>query len=218
MGHYAYSRGMASNLIRLLSKHQQAISSTSPTPSHTVNVAMQNALKLKSAALEDFDNAFTSKAGGSPVPHGPFPFKSAVDYYTWASSHEKLLGVKKPLLTLNAADDPVVQVTPTGKSAESVVMAVTPGGGHLGWFESDGSVENGLRRWFTQPTIEWFKMLEERVMHDGSEVRKWYRTSDGWLKEEGGDREHLGVRVLEGEESKFDEMDEGRREGLLQGL
>jgi uncharacterized protein len=196
--------------------------------------------------LQDFDNHFTSIAGGTPWTNPPtFPFASAQDYYTWASSHIWLSGVKVPLCCWNSADDPIVQRIPIKEVQESgegeglgkdggggkVVCVVTPGGGHLGWFE-DPSQKNmplaasaytpeeakQLRRWVTRPALEWIKLVVEDIVEDDSEPtrrkkRRIYTNDHGFLVEEG--REYIGCKVVDGEDW-VDTADPSA--GQLQGL
>ena len=54
--------------------------------------------------LVEFDDTITRLAGGSSPP---FPFASARDYYTAASSHKVLGDIRVPFLAVSSADDPI---------------------------------------------------------------------------------------------------------------
>ncbi|KAL0058831.1 hypothetical protein AAF712_014458 [Marasmius tenuissimus] len=177
IGRHVYSKGMASNLSRLLKRHEATIigdytdTNTNVTPSPyahpshqhdpafdiAVAKAARTVLSLRSPTLNMFDDTFTCVAGGAPPV---MPLGSSKEYYSWAASHTVLKDVRRPVLALNAADDPVVQHVPSvmEEGNEWTVVAVTPGGGHLGWFEAETG-ENEYRikdgeqvaRWSTAP-------------------------------------------------------------------
>lgn len=207
LGKYVYSKGMANNLLRLLRRHKDSLGKK---PDHFVTEAMYNAFSLKSPTLEQFDNTFTCKAGGgSPI----FPFKSSADYYLWGSSHYLLPDVRVPLLTLNAEDDPVVQKIPTAVDNPSVVMAVTRGGGHLGWFEASKEGWFDVKRWVTKPVVEWLRMVENDLAAEKRVRKEIFVGVDGFIREKGSD--DLGCKVVDGEV-----LIEGatKDEDLIQGL
>ncbi|KAK0221374.1 Alpha/Beta hydrolase protein [Armillaria fumosa] len=204
-GKYAYSKGMASNLLRLLSRHTASLSRQ---PDHYVTAAMHAAFALKSPTLEQFDDKFTSKAGGAPPV---FPFPSARHYYTWASSHYVLPDVRVPLLALNAADDPIVQKVPEDVDNPSVVLAVTPGGGHLGWFETGKDGPVSVTRWITKPVIEWLRLIGEDLVLE-RKMKEVYVSEGGFFKEPG--RDDLGCKVIDGGGLVEDTTDENLMQGL----
>ncbi|RFU26266.1 hypothetical protein B7463_g10068, partial [Scytalidium lignicola] len=69
-------------------------------------------------------------------------------YYKDASSVGPLLDVRVPLLALNAEDDPISPYfgLPINEAKQNpyVTLVTTSRGGHLGWFQSNGS------RWFVE--------------------------------------------------------------------
>ncbi|KAA1471193.1 AB-hydrolase YheT [Dentipellis sp. KUC8613] len=206
LSRHVYSRGMASNLKRLISRHVSAISQF---PDSSLGQQTPKVLSTKSMTLVDFDNAITRVAGGSSPP---FPFPSAWDYYKWASSDQLLAKVRVPLLSINADDDPIVNEVPVDAADNGwVVMVMTRGGGHLGWFELRDSARHP-RRWVSKPVIEWLKACGENLYVD-TEKAVPFRDADGWLV--GAGNEHLGCReagsggMVEGAESE---------EGMLAGL
>jgi len=207
-GKYVYSRGMGGNLLNLVKRHTKALLNF---PDHQVAKAVPLVLALKNPTLEQFDETFTRIAGGS-APN--FPFPTAKDYYDWASSHFVLKDLRVPFLAINSADDPVVQHVPmNGGGNGLVVMALTPSGGHLGWFQAaPGS--GHIERWITKPVLEWLELVGEDIVHDNTTTgRRIYVDEDGFLKEEG--RDHLGCKEIQG--PGIIDGNEGE-EGLLQGL
>ncbi|PPQ78077.1 hypothetical protein CVT25_015611 [Psilocybe cyanescens] len=206
-GKHIYSKGMGSNLLRLMKKHLHALIQD---PNHYVAKAAGEALKLKNPTLNDFDDTFTRIAGG-PAPH--FPFRNADEYYIWGSSHNIVDRIRVPFLAINAADDPVVRNVPMdGGGNGLVVMELTTGGGHLGWFQAGpGFVD----RWTTKPVLEWLKLVGEEIVHDptprGGLI---YTDADGFLREKG--KGHLGCKEIEGAGALFD--GNSGEDGVLQGL
>jgi predicted alpha/beta-fold hydrolase len=197
LGKHIYSKGMGGNLLRLLQRHRKAFLNDSDND-HFVAQAAANAVTLKNPTLDQFDQAFTSIAGGPP-PH--FPFPSVRDYYQTMSSHEILEHVQIPYLAINAADDPIVQRVPLHAGDNPfVVMGLTTGGGHLGWFQAgkNGNVD----RWTTQPVLDWLKLMGDDVVHDPTpRGNKIFIDNEGWLREEG--REDLGCREVSEEENIY---------------
>ncbi len=78
--------------------------------------------------LFDFDDRFTATHGGYP---------DAAAYYTAASAQSRIPHIHVPTLILTAADDPLVPVEMFQEQRanwpETVQLAITPGGGHLGY-------------------------------------------------------------------------------------
>ncbi|PCH35623.1 AB-hydrolase YheT [Wolfiporia cocos MD-104 SS10] len=178
-----YSSALGTNLQSVVKRHASALLKF---PSHPVGQAVTPCLALQAPTMEAFDNTFNRIAGGSSPP---FPFPSAQAYYVWASSHDRLSAVRVPLLALNTADDPIVQVLPVEAGGNGfVAFAVTRKGGHLGWFQA------GKRRWFSKPVVEWLRAVGEDVVGN---VRKGkaLREVDGFIKEMG--RDDIGCMELE---------------------
>ncbi|KAF8968131.1 AB-hydrolase YheT [Flammula alnicola] len=188
-GRYLYSRGMGSNLVRLVKHHSDALMQD---PEHEVAKATRIAITLKNPTMSKFDDTFTKIAGG---PSPPFPFPDADTYYIWVSSHGMVQNIKVPFLSINSADDPVVRHVPMdGGGNGLVVMALTKNGGHLGWFQAGpGYVD----RWTTKPVLEWLKVVGRDLVHDlKPRGLPLFTDNDGFLREKG--RERLGCRVFEG--------------------
>ena len=114
---------MANNLINMLKRHSKILETVddlapSPTSKYEpdatqaslVRAAYRTALSLNKPTLGTFDDTITCVAGGGP-PVWPLP--SGHEYYKYSSSHHLLPQVRKPLLAINSADDPVVVHAPT---------------------------------------------------------------------------------------------------------
>ncbi|KAI0273611.1 AB-hydrolase YheT [Gloeopeniophorella convolvens] len=199
---YAYT--MTNNLKCLISQHADSITKF---PESRLAQSLPELFSRKSLTISQFDNLITIHAGGSP-PH--FPFASAGDYYAYAASHKVLGDIRIPFLALNSDDDPIAKHIPIGETDNGwVTLIVTRGGGHMGWFESS---EKGLKRWNTQPVLEWFRTTAEILEIPQKPVRQIY-LADGWLVESG--REQLGCQDIGG--GGIIEGAEGQ-EGMLPGL
>ena len=120
------------------------------------------------------------------------------DFYRWASSHTALADVRVPLLAINADDDPIVR--PRDLPAEVgdnplVALAVTRGGGHLGWFLSS----RWRTRWVRNPVLEWLHAVGQDIVPDNQESGGDYNSvceRKGFLCQAG--RPGLGCRLVEG--------------------
>ncbi|KAF9246540.1 AB-hydrolase YheT [Melanogaster broomeanus] len=190
IGHHLYSRGMGQNLVNVLKKH---VTSLSQDPDLDVAKAAALASALSRPTIDMFDDTFTRFGGGSSPP---WPFASASAYYEYASSHKVLGDIRIPFLSISAADDPVVQEVPMNAMGnEWVVMALTPHGGHLGWFESDDGWFQ-VKRWVSKPVMEWLRATGENVVRDIPGHGK-LQEIDGFLTEVGAER--LGCRVVDEE-------------------
>ena len=101
----------------------------------------------------DFDREVTAKV---------FGFHTVGSYYRAASSIDKLLNVRVPLLIIHAKDDPIVvdEAAPYDEVQANPwrFMAATSGGGHIGWFEWNG------QRWFPKPVTAFFKNMADQVV------------------------------------------------------
>ncbi|TYJ51641.1 hypothetical protein B9479_007775 [Cryptococcus floricola] len=179
--------------------------------------------------LRGVDDVLTCKIGG-PRGIGAWPFESAAEYYAWASPSNVLSGVKVPLLTINAFDDPVVDglaLPLAGMQASShVYTAITRAGGHLGWFDGPlfGPPAKTKHRWILKPVSEWFEACARDLRAPGEDARAAVEVEevDGWewVKEaryEIPGVERVGWKVLREGEVVAGEEDEGEG-GLVQGL
>ncbi|KAI9446477.1 AB-hydrolase YheT [Lactarius indigo] len=199
-----YAEKLGGNLRRLISRHLDSITKF---PDSRLAQSLPELFSHKSLTVAQFDNLVTVHSGGTSPP---FPFANAYDYYAHASSHKVLGDVRIPFLAINSDDDPVVKHIPVYETDnEWVVLVVTRGGGHIGWFECTG---NRVRRWIQQPALEWFKATVEKIKAPQRPVRR-IRSEDGWLVESG--REHLGCRDV-GEGGIIE--DSNRQKDLFAGL
>lgn len=188
---------MGASVIGLLKHHAKALYQF---PEHPISQALSSALNLNLPTIIQVDDVFCRLiAGEAPI----FPFPTVDEYYQWASSDHVVDKIRVPLLSINAADDPLVSWVPMdAKGNPLVAMALTKGGGHLGWFES------GKRRWITKPVLEWLKLMGEIVIHDQPpRYSKTYVDADGYFREEG--RNGLGCREVE-DDSLFTAKDDTR--------
>ena len=205
VGTHVYSKALAGNLTNLVKRYKEPLTAE---PDHRVAKAVPLTLGLKNPTLEKFDDTFTRVAGGGAPA---FPHATAHDYYVWGSCHQVIQDITIPFLGLNAADDPVVTSAPTMDSDNGlVVMGLTKGGGHLGWFQAGpGCVD----RWTTKPVLEWLKLVIDDIVHEPKVYPSMYVDGDGFLREEGrpslGCKEVPGGRIVDGN---------GGEEGMLQGL
>ncbi|RDB26983.1 hypothetical protein Hypma_005045 [Hypsizygus marmoreus] len=183
---YLYARSLGTSVIRLLQTHVGSFTRFSHSP---VTKALLSTLRLKNPTMEEFDNSFTRIIGGDPPL---FPVSTAAEYYLWASSHTKLCDIAVPYLSINAADDPIVQEIPTDCGGNGwVAMVVTAHGGHLGWFERANRI-GGVDRWIRKPVLEFLSAVSELLVHV-NRGRVVYEDA-GFLREIGND--HLGCRVI----------------------
>ncbi|KAF5358686.1 hypothetical protein D9758_007658 [Tetrapyrgos nigripes] len=141
-----WTRGMGNNMVGLVQRHATSLSGRVG-----VAEAVSEALALRFPALDKFDLTFTRVLAGYPTEVG------VQEYYAAEGSHDALKEIRRPLLAINAADDPVVQSFP--KTQEEIdsdwtTMVITPGGGHLGWFEPVAWDVTGTKRWTTKPVLE----------------------------------------------------------------
>ncbi|KAH8107096.1 AB-hydrolase YheT [Cristinia sonorae] len=175
---YVYRFVMGGALQTLYKLHRKSFFDAS----HEYNVDLEGirmALEHPKPSLKEFE-ALTS----APM----FGFKDADHYYTSISSSRVLDNVRVPLLGLNARDDPMVaDVTlPLSEVKQNpwVVLAVTPGGGHMGWFEQreDGTVG----RWYPQPLAEYFNAIIEAGLPPRPKV-DLVLDEDGWVRQPGRD-------------------------------
>ena len=206
IGRHVYSRGMGQNLVNILRKHT---SSLTRDPNLAVAEAATSACALSWPTVETFDQVFT-RIGGGPSP--PWPFASAFEYYDYASSHKVLGNIRIPFLSINAADDPVIQEVPMDtKENDWIITVLTPNGGHLGWFESDGGWGQ-VKRWMCTPVMEWLRATGEDICRNRQNTKKLQEV-DGFLTEAGLDR--LGCKAV-GEELLIVGTEVGA--GMIAGL
>lgn len=199
-----YAKTLGGNLRQLVLGHVDAIMKF---PESRLARTLPELFSRRSITLAQFDNLITVHAGGTSPP---FPFKDVQHYYKYAASHQVLGDIRIPYLAVNADDDPIVEHVPIHETDnEWVILVVTRGGGHLGWFERPA---NGPKRWMSQSALEWFRATAEKIDLPRRAVRD-IRIVDGWLVERG--REHLGCKD-KGERGRIERGT--KQKGMLAGL
>jgi predicted alpha/beta-fold hydrolase len=203
---------MGGNLLKLLSRHLKTLAKL--PPSH-LTPHISKVLGLRNPTLKQVDAHLTIIAGGhSP----PFPFPSPDEYYEWARSDTHLGAVRVPLLAINAADDPIVRELPVEAALESkcVVLAVTPKGGHLGWFEGGSPFRRTKPppRWIRKPVSEWIEATCKALTSRRKVGDEWVLDDNGFTVER--ERRHIGFKVHSIHETVIGTADEDQ--GALQGL
>lgn len=189
IGRHVYSKGMGSNLQRLLTRNMGPLTKD---PSTLMAQRVAATLTLKRPTLDEFDHSFTRHVGGTTPP---FPLASGDDYYRYGGSDKSLGAICVPFLTVNAVDDPIVRSVPLEAGGHGWgVMAMTAGGGHLGWFESGKTGE--LKRWIRKPVLEWLRAVGEDLIHDSPRGLELHEV-DGFIKEVG--RDDLGCKEVDSE-------------------
>ncbi|EPQ32056.1 uncharacterized protein PFL1_00254 [Pseudozyma flocculosa PF-1] len=156
---------------------------------------------IRPGTLKLVDETMTRLMGGHSKPYGEFPFDNANDYYNHGGCANFLDGVRRPMLCLNAEDDPIVpspvwtkvraaigydaEGRPLSESQreekgsqinDNIALAWTKGGGHLGWFEGVRP-----RRWLYKPVNEFIQAVFEQT----SEERKRQIAQSHLWKHEG---------------------------------
>ncbi|SAM03354.1 hypothetical protein [Absidia glauca] len=156
IGRNVYSAAMATNLKNLYTLHEDMLIKSDKVRKEEVMAA---------TTLRQFDEAATRRI---------FDYASVHDYYFDASSSRKIEHIKVPLLCLNALDDPIAhhECLPV-KEVEAnpnVVLATTPYGGHIGWFEHFQRPS----RWMNKPLVEFitaiFQAHDQRTHIDPADV------------------------------------------------
>lgn len=206
IGRHVYSKGMGSNLQRLLARNMEPLIKD---PSTLIAQRVTATLALKRPRLDEFDHSFTRYVGGTT---SSFPFASVDDYYKYGGSDRGLGDIRVPFLTVNAVDDPVVRAVPLEAGGHGWgVMATTAGGGHLGWFENGKAGE--LKRWIRKPVLEWLRAVGEDLIHNSPRGLELHEV-DGFIKEVG--REDLGCKEVDSETGYV--VCTAGQQGMLAGL
>ncbi|KIP07410.1 hypothetical protein PHLGIDRAFT_105769 [Phlebiopsis gigantea 11061_1 CR5-6] len=184
-----YARTMGQNLQRIIQLHAEQLS-TLPAAA----AAVSSILSTHRPTLKEVDAVVTTLTGSARAPF-PFPDRDIDSYYRWASAQPHMDAIRVPVLALHAADDPVITITPVNSGiavSPWVVFAVTPGGGHLGWFARRG--DGSLGRWFVEPVLEWLRATAEEMDVPGLAAPREIVESGGVLREDGID--HVECRVI----------------------
>lgn len=158
----------------------------------------------------EFDTIVTRVLGGFP---------STEAYYRHASSNQYLHNVAVPLLSISAANDPIVAAStvPTSLAASNpwLIFVLTAAGGHLGWFEGFWQP----RRWVGRPIVEFLQAVEEADDQSRAHA-ELVRSKDGSGFVVVGE-EDVGFEVVGDEEVERMMQNEpkiGEGDKLIQGL
>ncbi|XP_056174063.1 embryogenesis-associated protein EMB8 [Syzygium oleosum] len=119
-------------------------------------------------------NAKTVKEFDEGLTRVSFGFKSADEYYANSSSSDTIKHVCKPLLCLQAANDPIAPARGIPrediKENPNCLLIVTPKGGHLGWAAGAGAP---LGAPWTDPVVmDFLEHLERRVSQPSASLSK----------------------------------------------
>lgn len=199
IGRHVYSKALAKSYLALL---HRSLPGLKIDPEHHFHSHLEVIQTLRSPTFTKVNTHLTAIIGGSPPD---FPHESVHDFYRWASCAQDIAGIRVPLLAINADDDPIVRVLPeeeirTQNEKGSVLMIVTRGGGHLGWFHG----KDAKRRWISAPIVQWLRAVNEEIIFSASDPgvgpgrRVRVLGEDRFTRAE-GEREDIGFRVFEGE-------------------
>ncbi|KAK9053083.1 hypothetical protein SSX86_029713 [Deinandra increscens subsp. villosa] len=119
-----YDKSLSSSLRRIFKKHALLFEEIGD------EYNIPAAANCKS--VREFDDALTRVS---------FGFKSVDEYYSKSSSSDSIQHVCKPLLCIQAANDPIAPARGIPREAikanSNCMLIVTPEGGHLGWVGGD---------------------------------------------------------------------------------
>ncbi|PWN50826.1 hypothetical protein IE53DRAFT_386855 [Violaceomyces palustris] len=213
-----YSTAMCGNLQRVIRRHKDTLALHPPYRAQMDQLFDPKPLTKEEAervkrggehqvvrpgTLKMVDDVMTRLGGGHWKPYGEFPFETADEYYRFGGSVNFMGGVKRPMLCLNAEDDPIVPshiwqgvrkamgvdqngLAIAGQGNPNIALAWTKAGGHLGWF-------SGMRprRWLYKPVSEFCQALFD---HHGEDHHLYTSGRSPWKSSEGQE-----ARVLERE-------------------
>ncbi|XP_076927679.1 embryogenesis-associated protein EMB8-like [Bidens hawaiensis] len=119
-----YDKSLSSSLRRIFKKHALLFGEMSEE--YNIPAA------ANCRSVREFDDALTRVS---------FGFKSVDEYYSKSSSSDSIPNVCKPLLCIQAANDPIAPARGIPREAikmnSNCMLIVTPEGGHLGWVAGD---------------------------------------------------------------------------------
>ncbi|KAF2070902.1 hypothetical protein CYY_007786 [Polysphondylium violaceum] len=135
LNNYLYNQGLAKNIKKLFSKWGDGI--------------------YKYATKEEIAAAKTIYDLDTLVTHKMFGYKSATHYYEEASSSRNIQNLKKPILFINASDDPIAPVIGFPfykfKHNPNTILAVSRWGAHLGFID-----QKDHQSWADKAVTEYF--------------------------------------------------------------
>lgn len=124
---------------------------------HRLYPDLYNLTHLKSIkTLQDFDEAYTSKANG---------FADARDYYTKASALRVVKSIRVPTLVIHSQDDPFIPFAPLRAKEVSenpyILVAGPEKGGHVAFVSQ--KTDGGDRFWAENRALEFFQIALEQL-------------------------------------------------------
>ncbi|KAH9937799.1 AB-hydrolase YheT [Epithele typhae] len=175
IGRHVYRWVLGGALRRLLHLHRRAfLDAPELSVPHSV---LEDVFNRPSITLGQYDTIVTAPMYG---------FEDEQHYYRTISSIRVIPNIKIPCLSINSLDDPITGSggLPIKEASEPrrtaspsthfdissfpsyiqaanslyLVLAVTNGGGHLGWFEH-GCGGRGVRRWYVKPVEQYLAAL-----------------------------------------------------------
>lgn len=195
-------------------------------PDDRLTPIIEPVLALKNPTFQEVDEILTRTVGG---PKPTFPLPTALAYWRHASSHKHPHKIRVPFLAINASDDPIVAFNPTEEMEHSLTsaLAVTPYGGHLGWFHG-GSFLTGLfgrgippDRWVRGHVLEFLRAVGEEYVPDAKygmarNGEDRVAGKDGFVLEKGKEK-YVGYKVVQTGVIIHGEEDQSSKE-LIAGL
>ncbi|TFK87292.1 AB-hydrolase YheT [Polyporus arcularius HHB13444] len=192
LGRFVYRYVLGGALRALLHLHRRVFLEAAELP--LSRARLEDVLsRRRRITLMQYDELITAPLYG---------FAGAMDYYAKISSSKVIPDIRIPCLAINSADDPVTGADslPTDQVARSpyLVLAVTQGGGHLGWYER--TADGRLRRWYVKPVEQFLAALAE---YGGQQRRKPGIVLYGadFARQDG--RDDVGFRVLSRAQSEL---------------
>ncbi|KAF8305023.1 AB-hydrolase YheT [Clavulina sp. PMI_390] len=226
---HIYAKALGANLVELFKSHLDTVRSF--PPDDRLTPIIEPVLALKNPTFGEVDAVLTIAVGG---PRPLFPMPSALAYWKHSCSHKHPIKIRVPFLAINTEDDPIVAYNPVHEvqDAQTTALAVTPYGGHLGWF-TGGKFFTGIPipfsggrtrgpppdRWVRQPVLEFLKAAAEDLVPaptPGSRSREDRFEKDGFILEKGKEKV-VGFKVVSEGKIISGEQDESAK-NLIAGL
>lgn len=146
-----YDKALARSLTKIFKKHALLFEEMGG------DYNIQLAANAKS--VRDFDEGLTRVS---------FGFKSVDDYYSNSSSSDSIKHVCRPLLCIQAANDPIAPARGIPrediKENPNCLLIVTPKGGHLGWVAGDDAPLGAP--WTDTVVMEFLQNLESGYINN----------------------------------------------------
>ncbi|RDX46046.1 AB-hydrolase YheT [Lentinus brumalis] len=190
-GRFVYWYVLGGALRALLRLHQRVFLEAAALP--ISRATLEDVLGRRRITLKQYDMLIMAPLYG---------FADAWDYYAKISSCKVIPDIRVPCLAINSIDDPITGADslPTSEVERGpfVVLAVTQGGGHLGWYE--WIEKGGMRRWYVKPVEQFLAALVE---YGGEQRRKpvIVLREDGSVRQDR--RDDVGFRALSREQSEL---------------